>query len=77
MSRFQVGLSAALFGADGSPCFDPDILDHFLICNMFPSKESSETPHILRIYVWLKFVKIFFTNTSGNIPLLGVKNKIS
>ncbi|MEC7245602.1 MAG: hypothetical protein VXW06_01580 [Pseudomonadota bacterium] len=27
MSRFQVGLSAGLFGADGSPCFDPDILE--------------------------------------------------
>ena len=27
MSRFQVGLSAALFGADGSPCFDPAILE--------------------------------------------------
>jgi phosphoglycerate dehydrogenase-like enzyme len=27
MSRFHVGLSAALFGADGTPCFDPNILN--------------------------------------------------
>ena len=26
MSRFQLGLSAALFGADDTPCFDPEIL---------------------------------------------------
>ena len=30
MSRFQLGLSAALFGADDTPCFDPDILAQIL-----------------------------------------------
>ena len=30
MSRFQLGVSAALFGADGTPCFNPEILNQIL-----------------------------------------------
>ena len=30
MSRFKLGLSAALFGGDGAPCFDPKILSELL-----------------------------------------------
>ena len=30
MARFHLGLSAALFGADGAPCFNPEILDQIL-----------------------------------------------
>lgn len=30
MARFRLGLSAALFGANGAPCFNPEILDQIL-----------------------------------------------